>query len=525
MKLSIKNAINSSTDVSINASAPLGRGADAFIYKANIAGNQYAAKIYHDSTKLDVKKLIAMISNPPKNLIAKTARVNYPAYAWPVEILYEKNKAVGFLMPLVDLQNSFTLDYYYDPGLIGKLNSVDEYALSYRVEIAANLSNLLSDLHSQNHFFIDLKPQNIRVFKKTHAVTLIDCDGFSIFDPGSKRSYPATMFSADYISPEALRGRLLARDLGEGQDLFALATIIFQLFNGGIHPFQGILLTKAGDFNTNDEKVSAGLYPHGLKENLKIKPRPQSVHECFHDETRVLFDRAFIGPENLRPTAKEWADHLNRLYKGQQLSRCDKFPNDVKHMRWKNKPCPCCVLEQGKQQAKQLISKLPSPVKPVASTFKSQQKSSAFKAPKAMPAQQPTNVKKAKSDDWHWSARIAIGLLVVAAIKSCNSSQQKVACNYYPAYSKTSVENGKCKFETTTSGLQGNQSKRQTLTIDIKNAGEKKVFFTYYKSGAILTQSGSLANKGYWSYKLNASGYPGWIGIETSQNEAYWFKP
>lgn len=525
MKLSVNQPINGSTEVSINASSPLGRGADAFIYRASIGGKQYAAKIYHDPGKLDVKKLSAMIGNPPTTLVAKTAGIEYPTYAWPIAILLDaKKKSVGFLMPLIDLNNSFTLDYYYDPGLIGKLNSADEHALSYRVEIAANLSALLSDLHKHHHFFIDLKPQNIRVFKKTHAVTLIDCDGFSIYDPSTGKTYPATMYSADYISPEALRSKLPAQDLKVGQDLFALATIIFQLFNGGIHPFQGILQTRAGDFNTNDDKVMAGLYPHGIKPNLKISPRPQSVHECFHDETRILFDRAFTGSENGRPTASEWADHLNRLYKGQQLARCDKFPNDIKHMRWRNKPCPCCTLELGQKQVRQAIRQLPSPIKPVASTFK---KIPSNIKSNVRPISSSTNTalntpSKAKSESTGWKYGGGIVLAIFMIFKAFVLVDNKVNCAYYPANSQTNIAVGKCSIETTTSELASNAVKRQTLTMDIQNVGQKQIFFTYYRNGSILTQGGSLANKGRWSTDISAQG---WIGIQTTQGERYWFMP
>lgn len=332
------------TDVNVDTSNVLGRGAEASVYKAFIGKKLHAAKIFHDAHKVDVEKIQAMIVNPPTNLTGETAGIKYPRYAWPISfILDSANQPVGFLMPLIDLAESFTLDHYYDKNLIPKLKAPDEVALSYKIEIAANLSALIADLHRHEHYFIDFKPQNIRVFKRTHAVTLVDCDGFSIGSAQGIR-YPAQLLSTDYISPEAFRNHASAKDLGMEQDKYALAVIIFQLLNGGIHPFQGILTDHDSSASTNDEKAAAGLYPHGQIPNPKIKPRPQSIQGCFDDQTRIMFDNAFTASPELRPTAEEWAAHFQSILNNKLLGRCDEHPYDIRHMRFAGKPCSACYL-------------------------------------------------------------------------------------------------------------------------------------------------------------------------------------
>ena len=343
MEYQLKTPINGVKKVNVYTDAPLGKGATATVYKSSVNGKSYAAKIFHDKSKLDLKKIGAMLANPPSNLTRVTAGIEYPQYSWPISIIQDSaGQAVGYVMPLIDQQESFTLDHYYDKNLGKKLNSPEEVALSYKIEIAANLSRLIADLHSHQHCFVDCKPQNIRVFKRTHAVTLLDCDGFSINGNDGER-FPAELLSTDYISPEAFRGHKSAKDLGEYHDRYALATIIFQLLNGGIHPFQGIP-TGQVTAATNDEKAAQGLYPHGVVSDPRIKPRPQSVHNCLDDSTRELFDKAFMGLPRYRPTSEEWAEHLEGLLQNKQLTRCDQHPYDIRHMRFMGKPCPECQL-------------------------------------------------------------------------------------------------------------------------------------------------------------------------------------
>lgn len=332
------------TEVNIDTGNVLGKGAEASVYKAFIGKKLHAAKIFHATHKVNVEKIQAMIVNPPTNLTGETAGIEHPRYAWPISIILDStNQPIGFLMPLIDLAESFTLDYYYDKNLIPKLKAPEEVALSYKIEIATNLSALIADLHRHEHYFIDFKPQNIHVFKRTHAVTLIDCNGFSIGSAQDIR-YPAQLLSTDYISPEAFRSHASAKDLGVDQDKYALAVIIFQLLNGGIHPFQGIPTDHDSSASTNDEKAAAGLYPHGKIPNPKIKPRPQSIHSCFDDRTRIMFDKAFTAPPELRPSAEEWATHFQSILNNKLLGRCDEHPYDIRHMRFAGKPCSACYL-------------------------------------------------------------------------------------------------------------------------------------------------------------------------------------
>jgi DNA-binding helix-hairpin-helix protein with protein kinase domain len=329
----------------VDETAKLGRGATANVYRVHFDGKDLAAKIYHQGRLFNKDKIRAMLENPPDDREVISHGQEYPQFAWPLFIILDRTgNEVGFLMPLVDTYESFTLDHYYDLGLFKKLNSPDEAALSYKLAIAKNLSRLVADLHSHGHFFIDCKPQNIRVFKRNHIVTLIDCDGFSIM--GKHKRFPAELLSTDYIAPEAQRNNALPADLDQFQDRYALAVILFQLLNRGTHPFQGLITDTGLSFNTNDEKAAAGLYPHGIEAHPRIRPRPQSTHHLWCEETRMLFDQAFAnGSPVARPSAREWAGHFENLLATKSLVRCEKHPNDVSHMRFRNIHCTACYLK------------------------------------------------------------------------------------------------------------------------------------------------------------------------------------
>jgi serine/threonine protein kinase len=309
-----------------------------------LGGYSYAAKIFLADRPFPTAKILAMLANPPSRLAEQGGDGRAGRLAWPVAILSdEKGQDVGFLMPVVDLTSAYPLDYFYDQTLFKKLKSPNEAALSFKLEIARNLSALVADLHYHGHCFIDMKPQNIRVTLNSHEVCLLDCDGFSISGPSATR-YPAELLSTDYISPEAFRGNTPPSGLGEEQDRYALAVLLFQLLNRGTHPFQGIPVGASVDVATNDEKAARGMYPHGCTPHASLRPRPHSIHEQFDAGLRALFDQAFVGSPSSRPSAKDWAHKFDQLLTSKALARCDKFPNDVSHMRFRGKLCPACYL-------------------------------------------------------------------------------------------------------------------------------------------------------------------------------------
>jgi hypothetical protein len=210
---------------------------------------------------------------------------------------------------------------------------------------------VLAELHRLGHHIIDLKPLNVYVYRATMFVSALDCDGYSIAGPN--RRFPASHFSDEYRGPEsAARG---PHELGEEQDLFALAVIAFQLLNDGIHPFDGHPAPGASVPSGLQEKINAGLYPYGAGRGGLLLPHSLSLYPRLEDETQRLFDRAFSGMGG-RPSAGEWRDHLRGLIEGNVLVRCAKN-RDHAHF---SKGCGLCAKESAIRAATATAASRPS---------------------------------------------------------------------------------------------------------------------------------------------------------------------
>ena len=437
----------------VDASTQFGRGATATVHPARLNGQRYAAKIFHEDCPFPTAKVVAMLANPPKDLSDKSGAPDVGRLAWPTAILSdEEGQDIGFLMPELDLKVAFPLDYFYDQTLFKKLKSPNEAALSFKLEIARNLSHLVAALHEQGHCFVDMKPQNIRVNLGSHEVCLLDCDGFSIAGPpdsvqlacqacGKKNRvptarlrdsptcgkcgrfllpkaagtagnanvgtrFPAELLSTDYISPEASRGNIPPNALGESQDRYALAVLLFQLFNRGTHPFQGIPLDDSIEATTNDEKAARGLYPHGLLPHPSLRPRPHSIHEHFEPGLRSLFDQAFVGNSNHRPSARDWEHKIDLMLRSKLVVRCDKFPDDVSHMRFRDQKCPACYLAS-------------VPLVSTSRTKPAEDRTNTVQNSLQMPSQLPK-----KSADGSWAAPVSLALFLLILVVVINGSNR-----------------------------------------------------------------------------------------------------
>jgi uncharacterized membrane protein len=179
---------------------------------------------------------------------------------------------------------------------------------------------MVTELHRLGHHVIDLKPQNLSVYKENMYVAVVDCDGLSIAG-GDGRRFPGHQFTDGYRAPEAAGKGLAPEALGEAQDRFALAVVLFQLLNNGIHPFQGVPLRPGLDLGTEQERINAWRYPYGPRPNGVQGPAPASIHDTLEGA---------------------WRDHLRGLIEGEALQRCAANPAEHAHF---SKGCGLCRLD------------------------------------------------------------------------------------------------------------------------------------------------------------------------------------
>lgn len=311
-------------------------GAAGKIYK-DISHENSVAKIYHEREKSETnrKKLEAMLQNRPDIPSIENDGKNYIQIAWPTALLEDaQGYCVGYLMPMIDTEKAISLDYLMQKAVRKKLGLSERYI--DRVFAAYNITSVVAALHDCGHYIIDLKPANVSVYKNTMLVAMFDCDGFSIKGEQGNR-YPAEYVSEEYIYPEG--SNETCEQMGEEQDKFALAVIIFRLLNEGIHPFAGTP-RKNTDMMSIQERIFKYHYAYGIWPDEYQAPNPYSIHDYFDKETLNLFERAF-SKGNVRPSAIEWQNRLEFILKN--LKRCKK---DHNHAYFTPKGCGLCIAAE-----------------------------------------------------------------------------------------------------------------------------------------------------------------------------------
>jgi len=163
------------------------------------------------------------------------------------------------------------------------------------IRIAVKVLDALEYIHEQGVVHRDLKPENIMV-DSSDNVKLID---FGIAgDSGSRRltyaNFTATLGTADYISPEQVKGKR-----GDGRsDIYSMGIILYEMLTGRL-PFSG---------NSPTELMNDRLLNH---------PVPPSVSEprVSPQMQEVLYRALERDPQNRYPHAREFAQDLLHLDK------------------------------------------------------------------------------------------------------------------------------------------------------------------------------------------------------------------
>lgn len=295
------------------------------------------AKIFHSREKSESnrKKLEAMLQNRPNIPELNHKNKKYIQIAWPTALLEDtEGYCVGYLMPLIDTNEAISLDHLMQKAVRQKLGITERY--KDRIVAAYNVTSVVAALHACGHYIVDLKPSNVSIYKKTMLVALFDCDGFSIKGENNSR-YPAEYVSEEYIHPEGMQQT--CEEMGEEQDKFALAVIIFKFLNEGIHPFSGTP-RKNEQMLSIQERIAAYHYAYGIWPDIYQAPHPYSIHDYFDKTTMNMFERAFTKG-NERPTALEWQNQLEHIFN--HLKTCKKNKN---HAYFTSKGCGLCMVAE-----------------------------------------------------------------------------------------------------------------------------------------------------------------------------------
>lgn len=320
------------------------------------------AKIYHHHVDHTVyeRKLQAMLRLSPDlpDRIENGERL--VQVAWPSSLARdERGRFAGFLMPKLDIQATIELEYMLQERQARAAGLPT--GLGARVTLAANLSAVLAELHRQRHYVVDLKPVNVRFYRRSLNLAMLDCDGFSIHAPDAR--FPAQQYTPEYLAPE-FHARGIEVGGEEQQDRFALAVIVFQLLNFGIHPYTGRPDSDAVPTDIPG-RIAGRWYAYGLQDNKRFKPNPGSGHEQMPLELRLLFDRAFASAGETRPSPSEWVSALkpHALRSAGRLTICARDPA---HQHFASLACAACMRDALLQGARAVPHRQPPAPRSVA---------------------------------------------------------------------------------------------------------------------------------------------------------------
>lgn len=333
--------------VALRLEKELGSGNYGTVYRLGRPYSNDVLKIYNDTKYAqDVEaKVDFMLSNRPADATVKDKGRLWHQLAWPQRKAVDRHGLfVGYTMPEIDENESECLHLIFSETERKAHNIPEHYG--FRLIVARNLAAVFDNLHSVGICILDVKPDNIRFYKESGYICLLDCDSF-IPTKGSALAAGAAC-TAGYILPEATVSGPVddpsyqVAHFRYKQDDFALSILIFRLMNDGYHPFSGVPKSRRMRGLTEQERIFAGGYSFGSAPNSEISPPPLSLHKWLDASTRAMFDRAFASRN--RPTASDWLKHLDRFVMpgSKDFVRCAV---NSKHMHFQM-GCGLCAREQ-----------------------------------------------------------------------------------------------------------------------------------------------------------------------------------
>jgi hypothetical protein len=314
---------------------PLVRGGEALV--CELPGRpRLVAKLYHAPTAEHAAKLAAMLATPPADPMAGSG---HTSIAWPVDRVVDADdpgRFLGFVMPRVE--GARPVFDFYNPR--SRLQLCPLFHYGYLLRTARNLAAAVRAVHERDYVVGDLNETNTLVNNQA-LVTLVDTDSFQVPDHG--RVHRCPVGKPEYTPPELQQVRFADFDRGPEHDAFALAVLIFQLLQQGVHPFAG-RYTGAGEPGELARRIALGQWPYARSRRVPYEPPPLAPpFAALPPPVQDLMRRCFEGGHArsaLRPTAAQWQEALAAAE--QRLVRC---PSNPQHLGHPDMPdCPWCAL-------------------------------------------------------------------------------------------------------------------------------------------------------------------------------------
>ena len=347
----------------------LGKGGEGSIHEIEHMP-EYVAKIFKPdkrSPEREEKICKMTMNNMPEDVLQ--------CITWPLDVLYDENGFVGYVMKRVKSVAS-----------LSELYSDTKYNLHIRMYAAYNLCAAIDTIHSAGQVCGDLNPRNICINLNAHdkdvyKVTLVDTDSYHFIT--DKKIYRCEVGLAEYLAPEIQKkvcGEITLKNaplptFTKETDLFALAVHVFCLLMGGSHPFACAKRANGQLSNTMEqmageeigesvvapqpiENIKSGFFPFwNYKYNIDI-PAYAPEFVSLHPHLQKLFVKTFVdGYKNpkSRVQASEWLGALKPLIEGfdRITQRCGKSGH---YYFSHNMECPYCHVEQKQRELLQELA-------------------------------------------------------------------------------------------------------------------------------------------------------------------------
>ncbi|MFT4122437.1 MAG: hypothetical protein QM635_01235 [Microbacteriaceae bacterium] len=262
-----------------------------------------------------LRKVAVMAELPPP---ARVQADGHVVLAWPEELVYEGDVAVGYTMPRIAWTRTMELHELVKIRHGARVPAhipawAPTFAFRNRVHTAVNLCRAVEVVHSTGAIIGDFNERNILV-DETARVSLVDTDSMQFIAPDGEL-FTCDVGHRDYTAPELLGHDLALTRRGAEADHFALAVHIHRLLLGGLHPFLGGEWTAGVHRPAAIELARAGHYVGGPRSPLAPTSRHPDPRRL-PTPVRELFDRAFrlgaLRPLD-RPGPAEWVTVLERL--------------------------------------------------------------------------------------------------------------------------------------------------------------------------------------------------------------------
>ncbi len=292
---------------------PLGKGGEGEVYEIKSPSHytNHVAKKYKNPTPEREQKLKHLKDNPPQ--IEENGHI---FLIWPLDILYDNGKFIGFIMPRAEgielelLCDDEFLNYpEYQGSVWEKFAFSQPNSLIKRLKIARNICAAVAAVHAKKDYvLVDLKPQNIIITDKG-LISIIDLDSIQVTEKG-KLLFESRVATPEYSPPEVSQKPKIK---DEYWDRFSLAVILYR-FLVGIHPFSGSLKPPHDKITVYEELIKNGFYPHG-KNKDKFAVINDTHNNLFNYPDSVVdtFKKAFndyLFQPDKRPSAVEWCNAL-----------------------------------------------------------------------------------------------------------------------------------------------------------------------------------------------------------------------